>query len=83
MHRTQIYLQDDLHARLKAQARVGGVSLSEIIRRTLEKDLLVTGADGARAFFAEHTPLASFESVDAESYVRALRVKSRILNQAQ
>jgi hypothetical protein len=80
MHRTQIYLQDDLHARLKAQARVGGVSMSEIIRRALEKDCAVTGADGARAFFDNLKPLASFENIDAETYVRTLRGKSRILN---
>ena len=39
MHRTQIYLQDELHDNLKARARSGGVSVSELIRRTLERDI--------------------------------------------
>ena len=39
MHRTQIYLQDELHDSLKARARSIGVSISELIRRTLEKDI--------------------------------------------
>jgi post-segregation antitoxin (ccd killing protein) len=79
MHRTQIYLQVTLHARLKAQARVGGVSVSEVIRRALGKEFEVTGAQGARAFFDGLTPLASFADQDAEAYVRNLRSKSRLL----
>jgi len=35
MHRTQIYLQEKLYRRLKARSRVLGVSISELIRTTL------------------------------------------------
>jgi hypothetical protein len=32
MHRTQIYLPDDLYERLKTRSRIAGVSISELIR---------------------------------------------------
>jgi post-segregation antitoxin (ccd killing protein) len=79
MHRTQIYLQDTLHDSLKARARSVGVSISELIRRTLEKDIQKDPVADARAYFLRLKPLASFASVDSEDYVRAMRSKSRIL----
>lgn len=82
MHRTQIYLQDELHAGLKARARSVGVSISELIRRTLERDIQSDPAADARAYFERLQPLASFADVDAASYVRGLRSKSRLLRPA-
>ena len=51
MHRTQIYLQDDLHENIKARARSIGVSMSELIRRTLETSIEKNPVADARAFF--------------------------------
>jgi negative regulator of replication initiation len=79
MHRTQIYLQDDLYDHLKTRARNVGVSMSELIRRTLEADIQKDPVADARAYFDRLKPLQSFAKVDAESYVRSIRSKSRML----
>jgi negative regulator of replication initiation len=81
MHRTQIYLQDELHESLKARARHVGVSMSELIRRTLEKDIQKDPVADARAFFDQLKPLDSFAAVDSQAYVRVLRSRSRNLRQ--
>jgi len=81
MHRTQIYLQDELYLNLKARARSVGVSISELIRRTLEKDIEKDPESDARAFFDKLKPLDSFARVDSCAYVADIRSKSRILQQ--
>lgn len=81
MHRTQIYLQDALYDSLKTRAHSIGVSMSELIRRTLEKDIQKDPVSDARAYFERLKPLESFAQIDAEDYVRTLRSKSRILQQ--
>ena len=68
-----------LHDSLKARARGGGISISELIRRTLEKDIQKDPVADARAYFERLTPLESFASVDSDDYVRTIRSKSRIL----
>ena len=83
MHRTQIYLQDELHDSLKARARSIGVSISELIRRTLEKDIQKDPVADARAYFTRLKPLESFADVNSNDYVRAIRSKSRILRGGQ
>ena len=79
MHRTQIYLQDELHNRLKARARSVGISISELIRRTLEKDIQKDPVADARPYFERFKPLENFAQIDSEDHVRAIRSKSRIL----
>lgn len=81
MHRTQIYLQDALYDSLKTRAHSIGVSMSELIRRTLEKDIQKDPVSDAHAYFERLKPLESFAQIDAEDYVRTLRSKSRILQQ--
>lgn len=81
MHRTQIYLQDDLHDSLKARARSVGISISELIRRTLERDIAKDPVADARAYFDRLTPLKSFAEVSSEDYVREIRGTSRLLRQ--
>lgn len=83
MHRTQIYLQDALHSQLRARASSLGVSMSEFIRRTLEKGLQQNPLSNAEAFFEQLAPLDSFIGVDADRYVRDLRNKSRLLRAAE
>jgi hypothetical protein len=80
MHRTQIYLHDALYEGLKIRSRSIGVSISELIRRTLEKDLQKDPVGDARAYFERLKPLASFSGVDSEAYVRGMRSKSRMLH---
>jgi len=79
MHRTQIYLQDALYDSLRVRARSVGISMSELIRRTLEKDIQKDPVADARAFFDRLKPLESFAEVDSVDYVRNLRNTSRIL----
>jgi predicted CopG family antitoxin len=82
MHRTQIYLQDTVYEQLKNKSQMIGVSISELIRRAVEKDLNKTGNNEARAFFEALTPLQSFATTDTEQYVDDIRSHSTIL-QAQ
>ena len=79
MHRTQIYLQDEVFKRLRIRSRAQGLSISELIRRAVEKDLNAEPAADAEAFFDRLKPLESFAEVLPETYVRALRNKSRLL----
>ena len=82
MHRTQIYLQDALYESLKIRSRSVGISISELIRRTLEKDIRKDPLTDARAYFERLKPLQSFAAVDSDDYVRSLRSSSRILRSA-
>jgi hypothetical protein len=79
MHRTQIYLQDDLHAQLKMQAYQLGISLSELIRQTLVKATSEKPATDVRAFFNVLPVAESFATTEPENYVRNLRAASRLL----
>jgi len=79
MHRTQIYLQESLYDSLRSRSRSVGISLSELIRRTLEKDIQKDPVSEARAFFERLKPLESFACTSADDYVRGLRSSSRIL----
>ena len=79
MHRTQIYLQNELYERLKARSRSVGVSVSELIRRSLEKDIQQDPVADAKAFFERLKPLESFANTEPEAYVRKLRKTSRLL----
>ena len=77
MHRTQVYLQDELYQKLKNHSHSLGVSVSELIRRTLLKEVETNPAAEARAFFERLIPLESFATTEPETYVRELRSTSR------
>lgn len=79
MHRTQIYLQNDLYERLKTRSRNIGISVSELIRRSLEKDIQQDPVADAKAFFERLKPLESFANTEPQTYVRKLRNNSRLL----
>ena len=79
MHRTQIYLPNDLYERLKTRSRNVGVSVSELIRRSLEKDIQQYPVADAKAFFERLKPLESFANTEPDAYVRKLRSASRLL----
>ena len=74
MPRTQIYLSDALHERLKARAHDEGISMSELIRRTLLQELAKAPAADARAFFDRLRPLESFAGSTAAAYMSPERV---------
>ncbi len=79
MHRTQIYLQDELYEKLRIRSRSLGISLSELIRRSLENGIDKNPAADARAFFDRLPALDSFAAIEPEAYVRTLRANSRLL----
>lgn len=81
MHRTQIYLHDELYQQLKRRSQTQGLSISELIRRAVAKDLQAQPAADARAFFDQLPPLKSFAEVVPKSYVRELRSTSRLLRE--
>lgn len=84
MHRTQIYLPEDLYNRLRMRSRADGLSISELVRRAVEKDLQqASSTSSARQFFENLEPLESFADCEPEQYVRSLRNNSRILKNAQ
>ena len=83
MHRTQIYLQEELYGRLKARSRVLGVSISELIRTTLDENLDTVPGNAARDFFASTRPIKSFADSSPEKYVDQLRKQSRLLRKNQ
>ena len=92
-YRTQIYLQDSLHVRLKALAKTAGVSVSELIRRTLNNEIKSDPSGEAVAFFERLRHLTSFSepaqgeanvaTQSPEAYVSALRAKSRLFQENQ
>ena len=82
MHRTQIYLQDALYEKLRLRSRSLGVSLPELIRGALEKEIEKDPTADARAFFDRLGPLDSFAGIEPETYVRELRDSSRLLRAA-
>lgn len=79
MLRTQIYLDDVLHQSLKARAHSDGISMSELIRRTLEQGIAKDPVSDARSFFDRFRPLESFAGSTAAAYVRGIRSSSRLL----
>lgn len=83
MHRTQIYLQEDLYARLKARSQVLGVSISELIRTTLDDNLDAVTGNAAREYFAGASAIESFGDCSPEDYVKGLRKQSRLLRKKQ
>ena len=80
MHRTQIYLQDTVYEQLKQKSKLIGDSISEFIRRPVEKDLNKPSSNEARAFFDALSPLQSFATTEPEQYIDDIRSRSRILN---
>ncbi|MFM2319962.1 MAG: hypothetical protein RLZZ215_2583 [Pseudomonadota bacterium] len=82
MHRTQIYLDDQLHQTLFTQAKLQEISMSELIRRLLTKQLTQKEerTTAVETFFQQLKPLASFSTLEPEQWVRDLRSTSRILS---
>jgi len=83
MHRTQIYLQEELYGRLKARSRVLDVSISELIRTMLDESLDAVQGNAAQDFFASARPIKSFADSSPEEYVKQLRKQSRLLRKKQ
>ncbi len=68
-HRTQITLDDQQYSKLVALSKVSGLSMSELIRRAVDR----TYVEGAAAALAESFGAWKGRSFDGASYVEALR----------
>ncbi len=81
MHRTQIYIQEDLFTQLKTVSKSLGISISEYIRKSVEASLKNENTDDLNDFFSTLKPMESFKDVDSSEYVESIRAKSRIINE--
>jgi len=79
MQRTQIYLEESLLAELKRVAKNLNVSMSEIIRNALKKELKKYKQNSLSQFIDNLEPIESFKNIEAEDYVDEIRNKSRII----
>jgi len=75
MQRTQIYLEENLLAELKKVAKNLNVSMSEIIRNALKKELKKYKQNSLYQFIDNLKPIESFKNVEAENYVDDIRNK--------
>jgi len=67
--RTQITLDDEQHRRLRAMSEDSGLSMSELVRRALDRTYAKRGVDAVRASFGAWKG----RNFDGESYVESLR----------
>ena len=78
MHRTQLYLEDDLWEALKLRSRESGVSMSELVREAVRGRYLGDAAKRKRSLAA----LAGLwkdrtDIPDTEAWIRSMRKDSR------
>jgi post-segregation antitoxin (ccd killing protein) len=80
MQRTQIYFEQDTLQDLKEIAGNLNISVSELIRNVMKKEIKKTKESNLNDFLANMSPIESFKDVDATEYVNNIRSSSRILN---
>jgi metal-responsive CopG/Arc/MetJ family transcriptional regulator len=79
MHRTQLYLEDDLWATLKARAKREKTSISELVRKAARERYAVDHEERKAAMlsivglWADRT-----DPPDTETYIRNLRDDNRL-----
>jgi hypothetical protein len=74
MHRTQLYLDDDLYTTLKARAKKDGTTISELVRTAARSNYINETEKrqaAAQTFFGIRADRPEFNDVDA--YIRDLR----------
>ncbi len=81
MHRTQLYIEDDLFAKVKNISSSLNISISEFIRTAVRNEITKDNKDSVSDFFNDFEALESFKDVDATSYVSEIRKNSRIINE--
>jgi len=79
MHRTQLYLDDDLWKALRARARKQKTTVSDLVRRAARERYLVNLERRRRAMQAVIGIRRSWpEGLDSTEYIRRLRRDGRI-----
>ena len=80
MQRTQIYFEQQTLDELKKMARSFNISVSELIRSVVKKEIIKHKNSDIQAFVKDMKPVESFKDTDATAYVQNIRGKSRILH---
>jgi len=80
MHRTQIYIDDDIFSKVKNISKSLNISVSEFIRKSIKNELNKDSKNDMESFFDSFDALDSFKNTDASKYTEDIRSKSRILN---
>ena len=79
MKRTQLYLDDDLWAALRVRARIGGTTVSELVRTAARERYMGdleerrAGMEGIVGLWKGRTDLP-----DTETYIRNMRTGTRL-----
>jgi len=80
MHRTQLYIDEDIFSQVQKTAKSLNISISEYIRTAVKNELEKETRQNMSDFFEKLEPLESFKDVDASEYVNNIRTNSRIIN---
>jgi len=80
MHRTQLYIDEDIFSQVQKTAKSLNISISEFIRTAVKNELKKGTRQNMSDFFEKLEPLESFKDIDAADYVNNIRTNSRILN---
>lgn len=79
MHRTQLYLDDDLWAALRAQARRAGTTISDLVRKAARQQYMGSLEERRRAMEAWVGARKNRKDMqDPTEYVRGLRRGDRL-----
>jgi len=81
MHRTQIYIEDDIFTKIKTISNTLNISVSQFIRNAVKNELEKDRKNDMEDFFNSFEALESFENVDSKEYVKNIRSKSRIIDE--
>ncbi|RZV38717.1 MAG: hypothetical protein EVJ48_06310 [Candidatus Acidulodesulfobacterium acidiphilum] len=79
MHRTQIYIEEEIFQKARKESEILGVSISEFIRMSIKKNIQKNSTNNINVFFDNLKPLESFKDINPKKYVDNIRSKSRIL----
>ena len=79
MHRTQIYIEEEIFQKARKESEILGISISEFIRISIKKNIQKNSANNINVFFDNLKPLESFKDINPKEYVDNIRSKSRIL----
>ncbi len=80
MQRTQIYFEPQTLKELKTIASELNISVSELIRSVIKKEIKKQKKNDLKSFIDSMEPIESFKETNATEYVQNLRSKSRILH---
>lgn len=80
MHRTQLYIDEDIFSQIQIIAKSSNISISEFIRTAVKNELEKESSQNMHDFFEKLEPLDSFKNIDSGKYVDNIRKNSRIIN---